>query len=64
MLPDRRNNYEWSNTNWLTGVTLNFVANENKPYYQLPATAGAGTTKYPFDGLSDEDSNITITVGT
>ena len=30
---------------------------------QLPASAGAATAKYPFDGLADE-ANLTITVGT
>jgi len=47
----------------LTGYTLELRAEEADPLIWLPATAGAGTAKYPFDGLSDEDK-LNITVGT
>ena len=49
----------------LTGVTLNFVANENKPYYMIAATSGdPSADKFPFDSLSDASTNISITAGT
>ena len=38
----------------MTGYTLELRAEERDPLIWLPATAGVGTTKYPFDGLSDE----------
>jgi len=47
----------------LTGYTLELRAEEADPLIWLPATAGAGTAKYPFDGLSDE-ADLNITVGT
>ena len=47
----------------LTGYTLELRAEEADPLIWLPATAGPGTAKYPFDGLSDEDK-LNITVGT
>ena len=47
----------------LTGYTLELRAEEKEPLIWLPATAGVGTAKYPFDGLSDEDK-LNITVGT
>ena len=47
----------------MTGYTLELRAEEKEPLIWLPATAGAGTAKYPFDGLSDE-ADLNITVGT
>ena len=47
----------------LTGYTIEWGAEERNALIQLPASAGAATAKYPFDGLSDE-ANLTITVGT
>ena len=47
----------------LTGYTWGFVGKEKEAQIWLPATAGTGTAKYPFDGLSDE-ADLTITVGT
>ena len=46
----------------LTGYTIEWSADEKNAVIQLPASAGAATTKYPFDGLSDE-ANLTITEG-
>ena len=48
----------------LTGYTIEWGAEEKNALIQLPASAGAGTTDYPFDGLSDADAALTITVGT
>jgi hypothetical protein len=47
----------------LTGYTIEWGAEERNALVQLPASAGAATAKYPFDGLSDE-SALTITEGT
>ena len=47
----------------LTGYTIEWGAEERNALIQLPASAGAATAKYPFDGLSDE-ANLTITSGT
>ena len=47
----------------LTGYTIEWGAEEKNALIQLPASAGAGTAKFPFDGLTDE-ANLTITVGT
>ena len=47
----------------LNGYTIEWSAEENNALIQLPASAGAATAKYPFDGLADE-ANLTITVGT
>ena len=47
----------------MTGFTLELRAEEKDPMIWLPATAGGGTAKYPFDGLSDE-ADLAITVGT
>jgi len=47
----------------MSGYTLELRAEEKDPLIWLPATAGGGTAKYPFDGLSDEDK-LNITVGT
>ena len=47
----------------MTGFTLELRAEEKDPMIWLPATAGGGTAKYPFDGLSDEDA-LNIAVGT
>ena len=47
----------------MTGYTIEYGAEERNALIQLPATAGAATAKYPFDGLTDE-SALTITVGT
>ena len=44
----------------MNGLTLSFTAMEKDPLYILPASAGAGTAKFPFDGLSDE-ADLTIT---
>ena len=45
------------------GYTIEWSAQEKNALIQLPASAGAATAKYPFDGLTDE-ANLTITVGT
>ena len=47
----------------MTGYTIEWSAEEKNALIQLPASAGAATAKYPFDGLADE-ANLTITVGT
>ena len=47
----------------LTGYTIEWGAEERNALVELPASAGAATAKYPFDGLTDE-ANLTITVGT
>ena len=47
----------------MSGYTLELRAEEKDPLIWLPATAGGGTAKYPFDGLSDEAS-LNIAVGT
>ena len=47
----------------MTGYTLELRAEEKDPLIWLPATAGGGTAKYPFDGLSDEAA-LNIAVGT
>ena len=44
----------------MNGLSLSFTAKEQAPLYILPASDGAGTAKYPFDGLSDEAA-LTIT---
>lgn len=46
----------------MTGYTLEFSGREVESMIWLPASAGNGTAKYPFDGLSDEDG-LTITTG-
>jgi len=46
----------------LTGYTIEWAAEEKNALIQLPASAGAATAKFPFDGLTDE-ANLTITVG-
>tara|TARA_R100001086_G_scaffold214497_1_gene130525 strand:+ start:1177 stop:1779 length:603 start_codon:yes stop_codon:yes gene_type:complete len=46
----------------MTGYTLELRAEEKDPMIWLNATAGAGTAKYPFDGLTDE-ADLTITTG-
>jgi hypothetical protein len=46
----------------LNGYTIEWMAEENNAVIQLPASAGAATAKYPFDGLTDE-SALTITEG-
>ena len=45
------------------GYTIEWGAEENNAVIQLPASAGASTAKFPFDGVTDE-SALTITVGT
>lgn len=47
----------------LNGYTIEWGAEERNALIQLPASAGAATAKYPFDGLADE-ANLTITPGT
>ena len=47
----------------MNGYTIEWGAEEKNALIQLPASAGAATAKYPFDGLADE-ANLTITVGT
>ena len=47
----------------MTGFTLELRAEEKDPMIWLPTTAGGGTAKYPFDGLSDEAA-LNIAVGT
>tara|TARA_R110002095_G_scaffold179145_1_gene156286 strand:+ start:551 stop:1162 length:612 start_codon:yes stop_codon:yes gene_type:complete len=44
----------------MNGLSLSFTAKEQAPLYIIPASAGVGTAKYPFDGLSDEAA-LTIT---
>ncbi len=46
----------------MSGYTLELRAEEKDPLIWLPATAGGGTAKYPFDGLSDE-ADLAITTG-
>jgi hypothetical protein len=46
----------------LTGYTIEWGAEERNALIQLPASAGAATAKFPFDGLTDE-ANLTITSG-
>ena len=48
----------------MSGYTIEWGAEEKNALIQLPASAGPGTTDYPFDGLSDADAALTITVGT
>ena len=47
----------------LTGYTIEYGAEERNALIQLPASAGPGTAKFPFDGLADE-ANLDITPGT
>lgn len=47
----------------LSGYTMEFTAREAESMIWLPASAGAGTTDYPFDALGDADADLTITVG-
>ena len=47
----------------LNGLTLEFTAMEKDPIYTITGTAGAGTSGYPFDGLTDGASGLTITTG-
>ena len=47
----------------MNGYTIEWGAQENNALIQLPASAGAATAKFPFDGLTDE-ANLTITAGT
>ena len=47
----------------MSGYTLELRAEEKDPLIWLPATAGGGTAKYPFDGLSD-DAALNIAVVT
>lgn len=49
-----------TNRSDMNGLTLSFTAKEQAPLYIIPASAGAGTAKYPFDGLDDEAA-LTIT---
>jgi len=46
----------------MSGYTLTLTGREKESMIWLAATAGQGTDKYPFDGLSDE-ADLTITVG-
>ena len=46
------------------GYTIEWGAQEKNGLIQIPASAGPATTDYPFDGLSDADAALTITVGT
>mgnify|MGYP003670900634 FL=1 len=46
----------------MNGYTIEWGAEERNALIQLPASAGAATAKYPFDGLADE-ANLTITPG-
>ena len=48
----------------MTGYTIEWTAEEKNALIQLPASSGPATTAYPFDGLSDADAALTITVGT
>jgi hypothetical protein len=49
-----------TNRSDMNGLTLSFTAKEQAPLYIIPASAGAATAKYPFDGLTDE-ADLTIT---
>ena len=49
-----------TNRSDMNGLTLSFTAKEQAPLYIIPASAGAATAKYPFDGLADE-ADLTIT---
>lgn len=49
-----------TNRSDMNGLSLSFTAKEQAPLYIIPASAGVGTAKYPFDGLSDEAA-LTIT---
>ena len=46
----------------MSGYTLELRAEERDPMIWINATAGPGTAKYPFDGLTDEAA-LTITTG-
>ena len=46
----------------MSGYTLELRAEEKDPMIWINATAGVGTAKYPFDGLTDEAA-LTITTG-
>jgi hypothetical protein len=46
----------------LSGFTLTFTGQEQENFIFKP-TAGVGTAKYPFDGVTT-DANVTITAGT
>ena len=46
----------------MSGYTLELRAEEKDPMIWINATAGPGTAKYPFDGLTDEAA-LTITTG-
>tara|TARA_R100000655_G_scaffold348_13_gene1463 strand:- start:2714 stop:3313 length:600 start_codon:yes stop_codon:yes gene_type:complete len=46
----------------LSGFTLTFTGQEQENFIFKP-TAGVGTDKYPFDGVTT-DANVTITAGT
>jgi hypothetical protein len=48
----------------LNGYTIEWGAEENNALIQIPKTAGAATTDYPFDALGDADAALTITPGT
>ena len=48
----------------MTGYTIEWTAEEKNALIQLPASSCPATTDYPFDGLSDADAALTITVGT
>ena len=43
-------------------VTLEFTGSEVAPLYSLAATAGPGTTNYPFDGATDP-TTLDVVVG-
>ncbi len=47
----------------LTGIQLTLTGIEPDSFLLLDPTAGVGTSKYPFDGITTP-ANITITVGT
>tara|TARA_R110000803_G_scaffold79077_4_gene144554 strand:+ start:1895 stop:2464 length:570 start_codon:yes stop_codon:yes gene_type:complete len=47
----------------LTGINLTLTGREPDSFLLLDPTAGVGTAKYPFDGITTP-ANITITVGT
>ena len=48
----------------MSGYTIEWAAQEDNALIQLKATDGPAETDWPFDGLSDVPTALTITVGT
>ena len=47
----------------MNGYTIEWAAQEDNALIQIPKTDGAAETDWPFDGLSDVPSALTITEG-